>query len=509
MKTILTLSFLFLTQNLLLAQYVVGWDTIYTNTNIISEIIDVKLDYFGNTYTISKVGNTSQTTNYAIEKRNEIGNLVWSNDSLVFYGLTSLIGFDNDQNLFITTTISGTNTRRIIKLNKNNGIPISQLVQEYFAHTFSAHEIKSFDDGSFIVIGANSSSFNGFPYIAKYDVNGEREWYNFYTSALKCSFVKCEIIGNKIICFAKGNDPSYIRSHVMAIDLNTGANIWSYPNSNNWGDFTDMIISDNKILMVGRGTRNTNQIFNLLYKIDTNGLNAKAIDSTIINSNYYRKVVSNNNNVFVLSSTTNEIVTLFKFDYNGNKLDSIPLNIYYNHSSDAYHLSEKNFHRHHNLIITVGYRIINNIRERVIVIYDSNSGQISEILDTSPAPTSIGNTWVYSSMNFQGGIAVCGNEFQYNAKIIYYTRPDLSIETLEKNSIKLFPNPTNNIVYLTMSQGVQNTAVKIYNISGQEVLNIPITTLLENETLEIDLTSLAKGFYMVQINNTTQKLVVE
>lgn len=119
-----------------------------------------------------------------------------------------------------------------------------------------------------------------------------------------------------------------------------------------------------------------------------------------------------------------------------------------------------------------------------------------------------------TDMNPDNGVFYLGSATMPKGQELHkYTLNDISLgyENIlyKSNSIKLFPNPTNNRVNLSVLQGVQNTAVKIYSISGQEVLNIPITTLLENETLEIDITSLARGFYMVQINNTTQKLIVE
>jgi hypothetical protein len=513
MKTILTVSFLFLTQNLLLAQYVIGWDTIFSSSTIESELADIKLDYFGNTFSVEKVGNSGQTMSREIVKRNELGNIIWSNDTLIpIYQDCKILGFDINENLIVTTAIHGTNTKRIVKLNKNNGLPISEITQTYFGNTYSVSELKFLADGSIIVLGAGTSG----PFIAKYDVNGVMIWHNVIPSATNCSFAKGEIIGDKIICFAYGGNSSYVMSHICALNINTGASLWNYSKPNNWHVFSDMTIRGNTILMVGTGLRTTsNHNYNLLYKIDTNGLNAKAIDSSryFTSSPVYRRILTDNNSIFVLSTTNIQSATLFKFDQIGSKLDSIPLNVNYDFSYSNYFNGKNNFHRHHNLLFVVGYKIIGSYKERAIAIFDNNTSQVSEIIDLNPSVAPHGDEWHHSSVNFQGGLVVGGFEIPggniNNAKIIYYTRPDLSIETLEKNSIKLFPNPSNNRVYLTMSQGVQNTAVKIYNISGQEVLNIPITTLLENETLEIDITSLARGFYMVQINNTTQKLVVE
>ena len=62
-------------------------------------------------------------------------------------------------------------------------------------------------------------------------------------------------------------------------------------------------------------------------------------------------------------------------------------------------------------------------------------------------------------------------------------------------SISLYPNPANNIIYLS---GVENETVEIYNIFGQSVK----TVNNYNSNTEINISDLSKGVYLIKIDNS-------
>ncbi|WP_312400084.1 T9SS type A sorting domain-containing protein [Chryseobacterium sp.] len=72
---------------------------------------------------------------------------------------------------------------------------------------------------------------------------------------------------------------------------------------------------------------------------------------------------------------------------------------------------------------------------------------------------------------------------------------------LNKNQIKLYPNPSSNIIKIT-SDKKEVLNVKIYSTEGRLVLS---GTYQPNQ--DIDISTFKEGFYLVQVNNTTLKLI--
>lgn len=72
---------------------------------------------------------------------------------------------------------------------------------------------------------------------------------------------------------------------------------------------------------------------------------------------------------------------------------------------------------------------------------------------------------------------------------------------VNKNQIKLYPNPSSDIIRIT-SDKKEALKVKIYSAEGRLVLT---GTYQPNE--DINISSFKGGFYLVQVNNTTLKLI--
>ena len=76
------------------------------------------------------------------------------------------------------------------------------------------------------------------------------------------------------------------------------------------------------------------------------------------------------------------------------------------------------------------------------------------------------------------------------------------IVTVNEQSVILYPNPANSVLYL---KGVENVNITIFDINGRNVLN------QKNVTEQIDISTLPKGVYTVKIENgnknITRKLI--
>lgn len=70
-----------------------------------------------------------------------------------------------------------------------------------------------------------------------------------------------------------------------------------------------------------------------------------------------------------------------------------------------------------------------------------------------------------------------------------------------KDQIKLYPNPSSDFIRITSNKN-EALKVKIYSAEGRLLLN---GTYQPNE--DIDITNFKEGFYLVQVNNTTLKLI--
>ena len=78
-----------------------------------------------------------------------------------------------------------------------------------------------------------------------------------------------------------------------------------------------------------------------------------------------------------------------------------------------------------------------------------------------------------------------------------------NINSLEKNNINIYPNPTNHFITI---EGDNLTYIEITNITGQIITKKEVNT----NRLTIDLSTYSKGIYFIKINKSvTKKIVLE
>ncbi|GGB68127.1 hypothetical protein GCM10007424_05160 [Flavobacterium suaedae] len=75
------------------------------------------------------------------------------------------------------------------------------------------------------------------------------------------------------------------------------------------------------------------------------------------------------------------------------------------------------------------------------------------------------------------------------------TTGSLSTPSFENNSFAVFPNPTRNILSISLPDNKEVSEVEFYDILGQR-------SLITSQTQNINISALANGIYILQVNNT-------
>jgi surface protein len=78
----------------------------------------------------------------------------------------------------------------------------------------------------------------------------------------------------------------------------------------------------------------------------------------------------------------------------------------------------------------------------------------------------------------------------------------LGVEEFETNNIKIYPNPTNNIINIKVLTKNENNTIQIFDVQGKLVITKTIT-----EQGAIDLSELNKGVYVIKIGEVAQRIV--
>jgi surface protein len=78
----------------------------------------------------------------------------------------------------------------------------------------------------------------------------------------------------------------------------------------------------------------------------------------------------------------------------------------------------------------------------------------------------------------------------------------LGVEEFETNNIKIYPNPTNNIINIEGLNKNENNTIQIFDVQGKLVITKTI-----NEKGTIDLSELNKGVYVIKIGDVAQRIV--
>lgn len=105
---------------------------------------------------------------------------------------------------------------------------------------------------------------------------------------------------------------------------------------------------------------------------------------------------------------------------------------------------------------------------------------------------------------FASGWNTTGNYFNSHSRREFQcTLVSVGILSVVNANISIYPNPTNNILNIQIDATIE--AISVYNFQGQNVLNV-------SNTNQLDLSNLAEGAYIVQINTdkgTARKTIIK
>lgn len=109
--------------------------------------------------------------------------------------------------------------------------------------------------------------------------------------------------------------------------------------------------------------------------------------------------------------------------------------------------------------------------------------------------------------------SLCGTSNSNNSDTLTFTTPLPRIgetTTADEASTTLFPNPTNDVAYITFSSEINaNYSVNVFNNQGQKVLSQQGSATMGLNTINLNLERCSAGFYTVELivdNELTQRL---
>jgi hypothetical protein len=89
-----------------------------------------------------------------------------------------------------------------------------------------------------------------------------------------------------------------------------------------------------------------------------------------------------------------------------------------------------------------------------------------------------------------------GTDFDAMTRTFYYSNQDVGIRNVNKSGISIYPNPATNVININSLEDVK---VSIYNVTG--------TKLMQTSDKQIDVSALASGIYIVDINGVKTKVI--
>ena len=76
---------------------------------------------------------------------------------------------------------------------------------------------------------------------------------------------------------------------------------------------------------------------------------------------------------------------------------------------------------------------------------------------------------------------------------------------IENNSSHVYPNPATNQINIVLEKG-QVLGISAFNLMGSRI-NFPQPKYINNQTIQLDISSLETGIYMVEIVLENQKII--
>jgi hypothetical protein len=76
----------------------------------------------------------------------------------------------------------------------------------------------------------------------------------------------------------------------------------------------------------------------------------------------------------------------------------------------------------------------------------------------------------------------------------------ISASTSENNAVSIYPNPTQQLLNVVLNQHSGSSTIELFDAFGKKVISEKTTS----SSTKLDLSKLAKGVYLIRINNNNQ-----
>ena len=232
---------------------------------------------------------------------------------------------------------------------------------------------------------------------------------------------------------------------------------------------------DGKILIVGAFTKYNSVNTNCIVRLNTNG----TVDTSFMtNVGVDRKILE-----VMLESGTNKILIGGEFtSFNGNTVKKI---------------IRLNTNGTHDTSFSIGSGTTDSV---VIPNCPFCRNQIWVLKQQPDSKIVVGGSFTtfngLSAMNITRIYGNAGVQVKSNA-IEYHSEPEIDTNPIY-NELTIYPNPSKGIYTIDLTQIQEPTTITIYNVLGELVYDQLLTPQNQNQ---IDLTHLANGYYIAQINN--------
>ena len=136
-----------------------------------------------------------------------------------------------------------------------------------------------------------------------------------------------------------------------------------------------------------------------------------------------------------------------------------------------------------------------------VIFFGNNGGDMSNFALNS---ANVDNTLTFVVMSDGAGSCQDG---QYDNPLTWDVQCGaVGVEELKVDGFRVYPNPTDGLVYLQMAEGTARPlSVVVLDVAGRQVLSVPANNLVAGYNT-IDLGGLANGQYMIQVTTEGQLL---